>query len=426
MCIRDRFIIFMITTSSYAASNSTYETDLKKVLTDLTKCRGTVSILSDEKQKAESSLRQVNEEIRDLTGKNQKLKQDNTDLEKKIEDQGPKIKSLREQNDTQTTEFNQLTKDVEDLRKQKTDKENEDKKMKDELAKVEKELAEKTEEQEMWTTGGTIAGGVNVLSLLSTGYFRWQLNVAQTEADAEEYKNRNLKGKLRNTNNTIESTKIAIKRSKEQIIKVNETINKCNQKLPEEKKVVENCLREEMKLHERAGILYDLGVDQAIHHHLSRLSNKHLKAETVYNSTLDGFNETLLKERTAKVSPLLVVILSSENYAFGAYFNITFEHTGSNVFKNDSLAFTFSTMQHAVCKIKTPTDAIHFSEAHFLEIGRGEIQIDKGSGVTVTGSATAGETYDCGRISSPHTFYAERPNFDVREIIIYHLQESHL
>lgn len=418
------FIIFMITTSSYAASHSTCDTDLKKALAEFANCQSRASALGEQKRNIEGSIRQVKKEIDDLSGKNSDLTRDNEKLNTQIREQEPKIKDLKEQKEGKNGEITHLTKEVEELKTQKTGKEGEDKKAKEDLGKAEKELAEKSEEREKWTMGGTIAGGVNVLSLLSTGYFRWQLNVAQGEADAEEHKNRDLKGKIRNINSTIDFNRGAITRLKGQIISINSTITSCEQRLPEDKKVVQNCLDEEAKLHIRAGVLFDLGVDQAVYHHLSRLSNKHLKPELVFNSSVDGFNDTLLKERTAKICPILIVILSNENYAFGAYFNITFEHTG-DVFKSDSLAFTFSTMQHAICKVRTPDQAIRFSGAHFLEIGNGEIQIDKSSGTTATGSATAGQSYDCHN-AQKHTFYAENANFEVKEISVYHLQESHL
>eukprot|EP00826_Nyctotherus_ovalis_P048246 TRINITY_DN5658_c0_g3_i16.p1 TRINITY_DN5658_c0_g3~~TRINITY_DN5658_c0_g3_i16.p1 ORF type:complete len:478 (+),score=134.67 TRINITY_DN5658_c0_g3_i16:179-1612(+) len=417
------FVIFAITASKYAASKAACDKSVGEEKKRLAKCSRSLLTLRGEEEKLRGQVRDVSDEINRLKSRNSELGIKNTELERKIGEQNDKKRNLNETHSQLAAEEKQLDSDVSSLRSTKTERENELKKLKDEFGKVEKELAEKEEEKEKWTTGGTIAGGVNVLSLLSTGYFRWQLNVAQEDAEKAEAINRDLKGHISNAKKRVTLTKADVERIKKEIIAVNESINSCHSNIIIFKARLDTCLEDEAKLRERSKVMIELGLDQAIYHHLSHLNRTEITDHLLYDSNQNHFEYNKLKASLEGKESLLLVMASSSGHVFGVYIQARWDK-GNNGFLKDKSAFTFSITHHRTCGIINSDIAIKFGGNYLFDIGDGEIRVEKSSLGMAKVMTHAGKNFNCIGVN-PGEFYVGHGDLFIEGLKVYYLEVVH-
>lgn len=417
------FVVFVITASRYGASKASCDKSLKEETLNLAKCSSSMIALGKEESELRRKVRDVDDEMNNLRIQNSDLEKKNTGLWSEIGKQNEKKKNLNEKHSQLKTEEKELESDISSLRSTKTESENKLKKQKDELGKVEKELAEKEEEKEKWTTGGTIAAGVNVLSLLSTGYFRWQLNVAHGEAEKAEARNRDLTGQIKNMGRKVNLTKMDVERMKKEIVAVNESINYCHSNITIFKAQVDTCLEEETKLRERSKVMMQLGVDQAIHHHLSRLNRTELTTHQIYDSNQHHFEYDKFSASVRGKKSLLLIMTTSTSHVFGFYVKTKWAKDNDDFLK-DTAAFTFSVTHHQACQIINPDIAVKFGGNYLIDVGDGEIRVEKSGSPMTKVMTRAGKNFNCGHVN-PEEFYVGHGDLFIEELKVYYIEVVH-
>ena len=224
---------------------------------------------------------------------------------------------------------------------------------------------------------------------------------------------------MQNAHNKIKTLEAQTESLKQDVIKANELRQQCQSDLAHEREMYEECKRDQEKLHRQIAIIPNLALEQAKLQILLQEDKKTMASSLIYNSTEHGFHKTELINRVGQRKPTVVIVKTSSGYVFGGSINIAWASSGG--LQTDPAAFTFSTTNSKICKIKDPNKAVYFNDDYFMEFGDPEFWIEKTDSKHARGNAQSDRAFNC-EAKDPQTFYNDGIELTVQELLIYHVE----
>jgi len=412
-------IIFLCTTVNYSSGQTNCTNDYNKEKSKAETCEKNTRTLNERITTLENELRSEKQKTSQLQSDLTKCNNEKKTLEDTIKTKDSEISKLTSENTELHNEVNNLHAQISTLNNEINEKNNEINHLKEEVHTKDAEIVKIKGYLTYYQWGLVGSGVVHVGVIIDDIVTHSHLTTAKLKVETLDAENKNLHGQITNCNNQVSLLQIENKGLKEEIEHVNGLRQLCQQDLAAEREKFNECKRNEEGLIKQISVIPTLALNQAKLEMLLEADKKTMPATLVYNSTEDGFHKPAFLNKVGNRKPTVVIATTTSGYVFGGSINI--EWMGQGGYQTDGQAFTFSTTNNKICKIKTPTKAVAFNDDHFLEFGDPEFWIDKSDGKTSRGNAEADHVYDC-QAKDKQMFYNDGLELIVKELLVYHVE----
>eukprot|EP01022_Parablepharisma_sp_SALTPOND_P028394 TRINITY_DN708_c0_g1_i1.p3 TRINITY_DN708_c0_g1~~TRINITY_DN708_c0_g1_i1.p3 ORF type:complete len:507 (+),score=64.66 TRINITY_DN708_c0_g1_i1:8298-9818(+) len=413
------FIVFMSTTIAFSSEKGSCKSDLESEKSKVDSCQKKVDSLNGRVNELNEQLESEKKKTRTLESEVTQLKKKQEDLEKTIKDKDSEIASLNSKNKELTGKVASLETQVRNLQNEVQQKNSEIDHWKQEVHTRDEEIAKVKNQLKYFQWGAVGSGVVHVGVIIDDIAAHSSAGTQRRKAEELENKNRDLQGQINNANNKIKELDKENERLKEEVNHVNELRQHCQQDLAHERELYEECMRGQEKLRRQIDIIPKLALDQAQLQILMQETQKTMAYSLIYNSTLHGFHKEEFINRVKGCRPTVVIIRTTSGYVFGGSTNITWESSGG--VQTDPAAFTFSSTNHHICKIKEPKRAVYFNDEYFIEFGDPEFWVEKTDNKVARGNAESDRVYNCGA-NDRQNFYNDGVELTVQELLVYEVK----
>lgn len=414
------FIVFTITMSSFTAGNAICDKDLNEETEKHEECTNKVGGLDADKKDRERDLKNIDNDIMELQNDIKALELEIKNSNTNIENQTKEILELKNQQGTLTDKKNEKEGQLGRKESERTTRESELTEKQKVEGDTNKTIDDVKIKRKYLIIAAGVTGGINVINIGLVAYFRYKLQQLQKTADAAERENHSLRGKLHNMNDRIANLKSKIESLKAQKIKTNDSINACINDKDVKMNNLQTDLKDENKLRNMSKSLYSLGLDQATVEYLLPLGNiTSLNNQSIYDSKKDGFDLNKLNAALNNKSSLLIIMTSTKEYVFGVYISSVYDTEKKSI--SDNSTFTFTTTRNKVCPVRIPGTALVISESNLLNIGDGEIVVEKSDTTTAKVTVNPGRGYNCD-VRDFHPFYEEDGVFRIKDLVVHEIK----
>ena len=412
-------IVFLSTTVSFSSSKSECDNNLKNEKSKSTKCeddkKGLNNQISDLRQKLDDEKKISNR----MQGEIKVLQDKQKELESTIKDKDQQINSLTSKNDELTHRVDSLDAEVRRLQNDVHNKNNEIDQLKKEVQSRDVQIQHYNQTMKYYQWGALGSGAVHVGTIIDEISTHSALSTSKQKVAVLETENTNLKGHVNNLSNKVKELEAESDRLKQEIIHVNDLRQQCQQDLAHERELYEDCKRQEVKLHSQIAIIPGLALEQAKLQLLLSATKKTIVTSLMYNSTEHGFNKGEFINRIGARKPTVVIVKTTSGYVFGGSISIAWASSGG--LQTDEGAFTFSTTNNHVCKVKSPNRAVYFNDDYFMEFGDPEFWIEKTDSKRARGNAESDHVFGCDA-KDKQNFYADGVELTVQELAVHHVE----